>query len=202
MQLVPIPEDAWVAILRDAWRRSEPKRILGWRTRTYGGGDSLPIHVWGLAGEYVVGRLLGLSYDTGVHPTDGASDFTLPGGASVEVKTRTKWGWDYVPARHSKALGDWLALVWPQHTNPLAFQKLSAVLSTTPYEVDNSGKLCVAGFKESFELENANPKALCVVGFASRETFDKHAVEIPQLKNQRGLGAEWFKDPALLQDMK
>jgi hypothetical protein len=71
-----------------------------------------------------------------------------------------------------------------------------------PYEVDNSGKLCVAGFKESFELENANPKALCVVGFASRETFDKHAVEIPQLKNQRGLGAEWFKDPALLQDMK
>lgn len=200
MQLVPIPEDAWVAILRDAWRRSEPKRILGWRTRTYGGGDSLPIHIWGLAGEYVVGRLLGLEYDKGVHPTDGASDFTLPGGASVEVKTRTKWGWDYVPSRNHKGLGDWLSLVWPRSKSDTnGFTNLSGHLSIWPYEVDNAGNLLESGVRG--ELIQLNPKALCVVGFASRETFDKHAVEIPQLKNQRGLGAEWFKDPALLPEM-
>jgi hypothetical protein len=152
-----------------AHQRNDPKerfnQFSDWRVGmdSRGKASSLDNHVLGLLGEYAAGQVLGgVDVDRQVWTSKGdggVGDLFLPCGATVQVKTRLKEGWDFALS------GD----------DPQELQADFAVLCYTPAALGallQGGRLAAAWEGESYP----RGAAIDVYGYASRDWFVKKAV--------------------------
>lgn len=79
-------------------------------------GDGLEVHVQGLLGEYAVAKALNILLDIALHLCgDDKRDLHLPDGRSLQVKYRSRKGFDFAllstdPREFAADIG---VLVWP-----------------------------------------------------------------------------------------
>ena len=119
--IVPITEgEAWQIWKWARERQSRKKPHTSKKIVTY--RDDLSIHYDGIKGEYAVHKLFCLPY----HPRPresgdkNAPDLWLPTGESVQVKYRSKRGWQFLltstdPDEFTADIG---ILCWPAETGP------------------------------------------------------------------------------------
>lgn len=180
--IVRIPADVYADLATLALARvAGKKRFDGYSEWSQemakrGKGDSTHGHVVGLLGEYAAAQALGAAVDTRIFDDDGdnnVGDIFAPGIGHVQVKTRTRRGWDF--ALGSDNPGELLAplavLVWPGST------VTEAALS------DFSGHaLAVLGAEGGITME--------VWGWITQEEFRRFSQKVDY-----GLGARLMVSP-------
>jgi hypothetical protein len=129
-----------------AHARNDPKEHLNRFSWQKEGVSSLENHFWGLKCEYAVAKVLGIDIDRTIHDGDDQNPDLHFEGIGIEVKGRTKKGWDFALLKDDikQFKSDVGVLCWPGDSDDeievvgfITKEKFSHVAITKNYRYGN-----------------------------------------------------------------